>query len=64
MRRLVGLVFVLIGLVPMLAVFWLWSRLYTVGLTVDTKALAVLSLFALADLSLLFGGAYLLRRPT
>jgi hypothetical protein len=64
MRRLVGLVFVLIGLVPMLAVFWLWSRLYTGGLTVATKALAILSLFALADLSSPFGGAYLLRRPT
>jgi hypothetical protein len=67
MRRVLGFLFVAIGLMPIagLAVaYWVWARhTYTVGLSVDTRAVAVLILIVLAELSLIVGGIYLLRRP-
>jgi hypothetical protein len=63
MRRAIGTVLVLIGSTPAAGFIWLWSlHMYTVGLSADARAIAVLALLLLADLGCLCGGIYLLVR--
>lgn len=64
MQRVIGAVLFLIGLLPWMLIVWLWaSHMYTVGLAVDTRGEIAFTLIALADLSFLAGGTYLLFRP-
>jgi hypothetical protein len=61
MRRVIGLALLVIGVAPIGALLPL-HHYYTIGISVDTTAILVISLFVVADLSLLVGGTYLLFR--
>lgn len=65
MRRAIGVVMVLTGLLPLMVVgvgLWVWAQhTYTVGLS--ATIIRGLTVVAFADVLLIGGGAYLLSRP-
>ena len=62
MRKVIGIALVLIGIAPSIGVLWMWSQhMYTVGLSMDARGAAILTLLVCADLCCLVAGFYLLR---
>ena len=64
MRRIAGMGLVLLGALPVLLLAavggWLWAEhMYTVGISVDPKALGKLASIVLADLACLAVGTWL-----
>jgi heme/copper-type cytochrome/quinol oxidase subunit 1 len=67
MKRAFGASLLIAGLLPMLAIIWVWliwaRHMYTVGLSADTRGWLVLGAFVILELACLSGGALLLFQP-
>ena len=68
MTRAIGVVMLLTGLLPLIAIvgfgLWVWAQhMYTLGLSVTVNGGLILVSTAFADVLSISGGAYLLSRP-
>ena len=62
MKRLIGAVLLCFGILPLLALAWT-KHMYTVGISLDMRAIVVVTTLVIADVACIGIGLHLITRP-